>query len=210
MPTKGMWELSDFEEVKLTSAQFNKWLELETTRNNALWRIAESVSLLKDHLQEALEIATADNGKWQAIQNETITAGFTLVAEAIAKIQTPTPPRPKQVEVRFMFVVKDDHEPVNFSLTLGDVTDAEGNVIQDANLEVAVESSDTSVLSVDFNAFDRKGVVSFGSPGVASLTAKVTSGDKILGSGAADFTVTVGDPAAISNVALAFDGLTEA
>jgi hypothetical protein len=108
-----------------------------------------------------------------------------------------------------LFIVKDNHEAVNFFISLGDVTDAEGNVVTDANLEVAVESSDPGVLSVDFNAFDRKGVVSFGSPGVASLTAKVTSGDKLLGSGAADFTVTVGDPAAISSVALSFDGLTE-
>jgi hypothetical protein len=52
--------------------------------------------------------------------------------------------------------------------------------------------------------------VSFGSPGVASVTATVTNvkGD-ILGSGAADFTVTTGDPAAVSDVKLAFGGLTE-
>jgi hypothetical protein len=204
-----MFELSDFEEVKLTQSQFQEWHKLETAQLNALWRIAEILTLLKDRQQEVLEAASADLTKWLAIQNQTFTAGFASVVEAIAKIQAPEPPRP-QMEVRFMFVVKDDNAPVNFSLALGDVTDAEGNVVKDANLDVTVESSDTSVVSVDFNAFDRKGVVSFGSPGVASLTAKVTSGDKLLGSGAADFTVTVGDPAAITSVGLNFEGLTEA
>ena len=200
--------MSDFEEVKLTQAQFNEWSKLTQIQTNALWRIAEALTLLKDRHQEVIETATADATKWLGIQNETNKAGFAAVVEALTK--TTLPPQPKRLEVRFMFVVKDDHEPVNFSLSLGDVTDAEGNVITDADLDVAVESSDANVLSVEFSAFERRGTVSFGSPGVASLTATVKSGDKLLGSGAADFTVTVGDPAAISSVGLSFDGLTEA
>jgi len=125
------------------------------------------------------------------------------VLEAIKKLTT------KQVEVRFMFVVKDDHADVNFSLVLGDVTDAEGNTIPDAQLDLAVTSSDDTVVAVTFDASARSGSVSFGHPGVASVTATVSSGGSLLGSGAADFTVTVGDPAAISSVALNFDGITE-
>lgn len=131
------------------------------------------------------------------------------ILEAIKNIQPLPQPQPKQLEVRFMFIVKDDHEPVNFSLVLGDVTDAEGNSIPDAKVDVEVLSSDESVLALSFDAATKSGTVSFGNPGVASLTASVSSGGKLLGSGAADFTVTVGDPAAISSVALNFDGLTE-
>jgi hypothetical protein len=198
--------MSDRKEVSLIQSQWKTLSDHDLSRNNALWRLCE----LLDRSITAQAKQSEDLTKWIGTLNDTSKAGFALMVEAIAKLQIPLPqPQPKQVEVRFMFVVKDDHEAVNFFINLGDVTDAEGNVVTDANLEVAVESSDSGVLSVDFNAFDRKGVVSFGSPGVASLTAKVTSGDKLLGSGAADFTVTVGDPAAISNVALSFDGLTE-
>jgi hypothetical protein len=202
--------LSDREEVKLTQVQFQEWQKLATAQLNALWRIAEVVVQLKDSQREALEFASTDLTKWSAIQSDIISAGFASIVEAIAKLQTPLPqPQPKQVEVRFVFIVKDDHEPVNFSVALGDVTDAEGNTIPDAQVNLEVLSSDDSVLSLSFDAAVRTGVVSFGSPGVASLTAKVSSGDNLLGSGAADFTVTTGDPAAISNVALSFEGLTE-
>lgn len=203
--------MSDFEEVKLNTAQFNEWHKLANAQINAIWRLSEVIVQLKDSQREALEFASADLTKWSAIQNETIKAGFASVVEAIAKLQTPLPqPQPKQVEVKIMFIVKDDQAPVNFSVALGDVTDAEGNTIPDAQVDLEVLSSDDSVLSLSFDSAARSGVVSFGNPGVASLTAKVSSGGNILGSGAADFTVTVGDPAAISSVALNFDGLTEA
>ena len=73
-----------------------------------------------------------------------------------------------------------------------------------------VESSDESVVAVEFDEATKSGSVSFGAPGVASVTATVTNakGD-ILGSGAADFTVTTGDPAAVSDVKIAFSGITE-
>lgn len=131
------------------------------------------------------------------------------ILDAIAKITIPAPVPAKPLEVKFMFVVKDDNPAVNFSLVLGDVTDAEGNKIPDAQVDVDVVSSDETVLAVTFDKAAKIGSVSFGNPGVASITASVSSGGKLLGSGAADFTVTVGDPAAISNVALNFEGLTE-
>lgn len=204
-----MRALSDFEEVKLTASQWQRLDLLNEARNNAIWRIVEVLTHLKDSQREALEFASADLAKWSAIQNETIKAGFASVVEALTTTTLP-PPQPKPMEVRFMFIVKDDQAPVNFSLVLGDVTDAEGNAIPDAQVDLEVLSSDDSVLSLSFDSAARTGVVSFGNPGVASLTAKVSSGGNLLGSGAADFTVTVGDPAAISSVALNFDGLTEA
>ena len=81
--------MSDFEEVRFIKSQFDKFVELGTIRNNALWRIAESVTLLSNHLQEAIEINTADRGKWLSLQNEAIESGFASVVEAINKISLP-------------------------------------------------------------------------------------------------------------------------
>ena len=110
-----------------------------------------------------------------------------------------------------MFKVADDHQSEPFSISIGGVTDAEGQPIADpTGLSIKVASSDENVVAVSFDETAKSGSVSFGSPGVASVTASVTNakGD-ILGSGAADFTVTTGDPAAVSDVKIAFSGLTE-
>ena len=134
-------------------------------------------------------------------------AGGFLFAIAIRRKPKPT----KGTEVRFVFKVADDHQDESFSIAIGGVTDAEGQPISDASgLKVAVVSSDDSVVAVSFDEGSKSGSVSFGAPGVASLTATVSNakGD-ILGSGAADFTVTTGDPAAVSDVKIAFAGLTE-
>ena len=47
---------------------------------------------------------------------------------ALLALLDPQPPT-KGVKVTMSCSVKDDHAPVNFSLVLGDVTDAEGNPI---------------------------------------------------------------------------------
>lgn len=130
------------------------------------------------------------------------------ILDALSKLKPPPPA--KSLEVKFMFVVKDDNADVNFSVVTGDVTDAEGNVIPEAQLDLAVVSTDDSVVAVTFDAAAKSGSVHFGNPGTATVTATASSGGKLLGSGAADFTVTVGDPAAISGISLTFDGLTEA
>ena len=108
-----------------------------------------------------------------------------------------------------MFVVKDDQPPVNFSLVLGDVTDSEGNAIPDAALDVTVESDNPDAVAITFDPATKSGTASFGSPGQANVTANVKSGETLLGTGAAAFTVTVGDPAAITSVGLNFEGITE-
>lgn len=110
-----------------------------------------------------------------------------------------------------MFKVADDNQAESFSINIGGVTDAEGHPIADVSgLSVAVESSDPEVVEVSFDAASKSGTLSFGAPGVASVTASVTNAKgEILGSGAADFTITTGDPAAISDVSLTIPGLTE-
>lgn len=131
-----------------------------------------------------------------------------IIHGLVLDLQNP-PSQPKSPEVRFMFVVKDDNADVNFSLVLGDVTDAEGNVIADAALDVAIGSDNPDVVSITFDQATRSGSAHFGGPGVATIAATVSSGGAVLGSGAASFTVTTGDPAAISGVSLNFEGLTE-
>lgn len=188
--------MSNRELVQFDAQQFAQLQTVLTAIGNGLWAINDQLKPIND----AIDNQTTDTTKWLA-----------LVAETIAKIpQSLPPPQPKSLEVFMSFVVKDDHEAVNFSVVLGDVTDAEGNAIPDAALDVSVESSDSNVVAVSFNATAKTGSVSFGSPGNATLTANVSSGGKLLGSGVAGFVVTVGDPAAISSVGLSFDGLTEA
>ncbi len=198
--------MSDRELVTIDAAQFNRLDLLLSLIGNALWAINEQLK----SLDNAINNQTTEITKWQSLQSDEIKSELALVAEAIGNIQPLPEPQPKSLEVFMSFVVKDDHEPVNFSVVLGDVTDAEGNAIPDAALDVAVESSDANVVAVSFDAAARTGSVSFGSPGNATVTANVSTGGKLLGSGVAGFVVTVGDPAAISSVALSFDGLTEA
>jgi hypothetical protein len=122
-----------------------------------------------------------------------------------------TSPQPKPLEVRFVFKVANDHQDEPFSISIGGVTDAEGEALPSTDgLTVDVKSSDDAVVAVSFDPASKSGVASFGRSGVASLMASVTNaaGD-ILGSGAADFTVTTGDPAAVSDVRIAFSGINE-
>jgi hypothetical protein len=203
--------MSDLEQVTIDPTQF-KTLEKRLNAYGAqLQIITERLGPVdKDKsIQKTLDDGFRDLSKWLSIQNDSMIAGFALVAEALTKPTLP-PPQPNQLEVRFMFVVKDDNPDVNFSLVLGEVKDAEGNVIPEAKVTTAVLSSDENVVSVTFDPSTNSGSVHFGAPGTASITATVSTGETLLGSGAADFTVTLGDPAAISGVALNFEGLTEA
>jgi len=109
-----------------------------------------------------------------------------------------------------MFIVKDDNPDVAYSITAPAATDAEGNAIPDAELSYEVSSSDDSVVQITPNPDDAKtGTVHFGNPGQASLNVNVKTGDVLLGAFGAQFTVTVGDPAAISGGSIGFDSLTE-
>jgi hypothetical protein len=113
-------------------------------------------------------------------------------------------------EIKMNYIVKDDNPEVGFSVSVGDVKDAEGNVISDAELSYEIASSDDSVLGVTLNEDGKSGTVHFGNPGIAAFSVQVKSGDTVLGSGGDSFTVTTGDPASISSVSTSFDGLTPA
>lgn len=157
--------------------------------------------------QEVQQQSDVDRGKFAALAT-LIENGNREILEAIKSLASvPTKP----LEVRFVFKVKNDHQDESFSISVGGVTDKEGEPLPDASgLTVEVSSSDPDVVGVDFDSSTNSGVAHFGHSGVASLTASVknAAGD-ILGSGAADFTVTTGDPAAVSDVKIAFGGLAE-
>jgi hypothetical protein len=201
--------MSDFEQVQILPKQFAVVEEHLNGLHAQLQIVTERLGPVDNEksIQQTLEGGFKDLSKWLSIHKESIVAGFAIVAEALRETNLP----PDKMEVRFVFKVADDHQSESFSIAIGGVTDAEGQPIADTSgLDVKVESSDENVVSVSFDPDSKSGSVSFGSPGVASVTATVTNkkGD-ILGSGAADFTVTTGDPAAISDVKLEFSGITE-
>jgi len=110
----------------------------------------------------------------------------------------------------FMFIVKDDHPDTEFAVADFKVTDAEGNEVEAKDLRVTVESDNPAAVAVTMND-TRTGLIQFGSPGDANLTAKVSSADgRLLGAFGAQFHVTAGDPAAITGGTISFKGLSEA
>lgn len=199
--------MSDQELVTISPQQFNRLDLLLAAIGNALWAINDQLKPIDNAIKEN----TKETTKWQSIQKDSMQAGFMLVAEAIAKLETLPQPQPNKLEVRFVFKVANDHQDEPYSIAIGGVTDAEGEPLPDTKgLTVEVTSSDEAVVSAGFDPATNSGVVHFGTSGVASLNATVKNakGD-ILGSGAADFTVTTGDPAAVSDVSISFSGLTE-
>lgn len=142
-------------------------------------------------------------------------APIVMLAVALYLLITRTPaqggPQPKTKGIEFMYIVKDDNPPVGYSLTVGAVSDAEGNVIENAKLSVEVASDNPAAVSVLPNEDPKTGSISFGSPGSANVTASVKDeAGNILATGSASFLVTTGDPKSVSGVGLAFEGLTEA
>lgn len=109
-----------------------------------------------------------------------------------------------------MYIVKDVQVDVSYEVAF-EVTDAEGHKIPDAKLVVEVVTDNEDAVSLIADATDpKKGVAHFGAPGLANINCTVKTLDGvILGSFGAQFTVTVGDPAAISGGTLKFGDLTE-
>lgn len=208
--------MSDYEQVEIQPAQFTT-IEKRLNGLRAQVQIVterlgpvDASKSIQQTLEQGLENLTVEITKWLSIQNESIIAGFALVAEALTATTLP-PPQPKPLEVTFVFKVANDHQDEPYSIAIGGVTDAEGEALPDTKgLTVEVTSSDEAVVAANFDPSTNSGVAHFGKSGVASLNASVKNASgEILGSGAADFTVTTGDPAAVSDVKIAFSGITE-
>lgn len=200
-------------EFFLNDAQFDRFVKRLNTIRAEIQIVRERLGPVdKDkNLHQAITELSENIGKWQALQINAISEGFSKVADAIASLNTPAPEPSQPLEVTFVFKVANDHQDEPYSISIGNVTDAEGETLPDTRgLTVEVTSSDEAVVAAGFDPATNSGVAHFGSSGVASLNAVVKNakGD-ILGSGAADFTVTTGDPAAVSDVKIAFSGITE-
>lgn len=110
-----------------------------------------------------------------------------------------------------MFIVKNDQADVPFSINAPTVTDAEGEPVAAGDLDYVIESSDPEVVSLQINEDGVSGVAHFGHSGQAAINVNVfaKATGALLGAFGAQFTVTVGDPAAISGGTILFEGLTE-
>lgn len=107
-----------------------------------------------------------------------------------------------------MIIVKDDNPDVGYSITAPQATDSEGNPVDAGQLSFEVSSSDANVVALTPDPNDQtKGTVHFGSPGQAAVNVNVMAAGKLLGAFGEQFTVTTGDPAAITGGGIQFDGL---
>src|SRR5438309_5826764 len=95
---------------------------------------------------------------------------------------------PKEtIKIMPNYIVKDDNPDVGVKVTVGGVTDSEGQPIDNAQLTIKITSSDDNVLAITDNG-DGSGSVKFGSPGQASAQYEVSDANgKVLGSGSDGF-----------------------
>ena len=111
-----------------------------------------------------------------------------------------------------MYVVKNDNPDVPFVAAF-QIVDAEGEAIPDPQgLQVETLSTNPGAVAIvpDPGGDPKKGSVHFGASGLAAVTTTVKKADgTLIGSFGAQFTVTVGDPAAVAAGTIAFEGLTE-
>lgn len=107
------------------------------------------------------------------------------------------------------FIVKNDNPNVRFAIDVGDVTDAEGEVLPDESVRLEISSTEPEVLAVTVDPDGRAGEVTFGRSGQASFNVQAfgPNSNEPLASGSAGFTVTTGDPSAVSAITPVFDGL---
>jgi hypothetical protein len=115
----------------------------------------------------------------------------------------------KTGEIKMNYVVKNDNPDVGLTIDIGEVTDAEGEVLSDDSVTVEVTSSNPGVVQVGEPDEDGLRNVHFGTSGQAAVVvnAKGPNGE-ILATGGDNFTVTPGDPAAVSGISTSFEGLT--
>lgn len=117
--------------------------------------------------------------------------------------------RLSQIGGGLMFIVKNDNPDVGYHITAPNVTDAEGEPVDAGALTFEVSSDNEGVLAVA-PADPLNGSVHFGASGQANINVNVkNAAGTLLGAFGAQFTVTTGDPAAISGGTIAFDGLVE-
>jgi len=180
---------------------------------NALWAINDQLK----PIDNAINNHSDNVGKWLSTINDTISAGFTSVVEAIAKINTQPPPLPKpKGTIMADFSIPDDTPDGRVTFHIA-ATDAEGQPITDPaalaalTLTVVGSNDDAFVVTLDADQPDpanRVGGYHVGAPGQAALTENLTdAGGNLIATGTDGFTVTTGK-VALGSVDATFDGLT--
>ena len=145
--------MSDKELVTIDAAQWAKFDQLMVLLGNALWAINDQLKPLDNglaSLTEAVDAQTKEVTKWLAIQNETMSAGFELVAEAIANLQPLPQPQPKpQGVIMATFKVAADNADIQIGLVGSGFTDEDTppNPTGAGDIDLSVESSNPDSVS---------------------------------------------------------------
>ena len=162
----------------------------------------------------AIGESTEDSGKWQSFIRDEIRAGFALVAEALTKSTLP-PPQPK-LKGGFTLILKNNQPDFGYDFDVSGITDEEGEAITDpavlAQVVKEVTSDNSGVIAATPADEGGAGTVHVGTSGSAALSGKawLSQADKDAGKDPAliavePFTITTGDPAAITEGAFKFD-----
>jgi hypothetical protein len=203
--------MSDQELVTFDSKQFAR-LDLQLGAiGNALWEINDKLI----PIDNAINAQTVEITKWQSIQNESIIAGFALVAEAIAHLQ-PLPPVQPKLKGRFTLILKNNQPDFGYDFDVSGITDEEGEAITDeavlAGVVKEVSSDNSGVVSATPADEGGAGTCHVGTSGAAVLSGKawLSQADKDAGKDPAFlatevFTITTSNPAAITEGGFKFD-----
>ena len=204
-----MWEMSDYELVKLDESQAKQLDDNFDGLNGALNKLTAKIAPNDKNktIHQALTDGFKEVTKWQAIQDETIRAGFASVVEAIAKISTQPPPLPKPKGVIMAtFKVAADNPDIVIELSGTGFTDSEGNPTGAGDIDLSVESSNNDVLeatlsgqtvSDDGQTVTAQVNLHFGaaSPDMAALAYKANNRDTgaLVAAGSDEFIVGAGE-----------------
>jgi hypothetical protein len=125
----------------------------------------------------------------------------------------PTVPSESKGEIKVMFVEQSSHDPVPFSVTISGIKDADGNELPREEVKVEVSTSDSAVLTADYDESTDKGEIQFGTAGESLFTINVTDADDpsdLLATYQMGFKlISSGDPASVTSVSVTFEGITE-
>jgi hypothetical protein len=212
--------MSDFEQVQIQPDQF-KVLEQRLNALRGQMQIVterlgpvDAGKSIQQTLESGLQDLRVEITKWLSIQNDTMSAGFAMVAEALISTNLP-PPQPR-LKGRFTLILKNDQPDFGYDFDVSGITDAEGEEITDpavlAKVVKEVTSTNDGVVSATSPDEGGAGTIHIGTSGEATLSGKAwfNQADKDAGKDPAflasePFTITTGDPAAITEGGFKFD-----
>lgn len=205
--------MSDRELVTIDKEQWERLLTDLVATSNAIWGVKDKLK----PLDNAINNQSENLAKWLATINDSISAGFDKVVEAIAKLQLPpSPPAHMRGTIMADYQIPDDTPDGRVTFNLS-ATDAEGQPITDPaelaklGFELSNTNENAFVVTLDADQPDpskRVGGYHVGSPGQSALTSNLKDADgNIIGTGTDGFTVTTGK-VSIGAVKSEFDGLT--